>query len=85
MMSGKRAPGHRRIGRTETGEPEVRNRARRKLRQNPKRHDIGGLALVRTHAERRVTLDVLARAEAFPLRKLDVLGGHVVLQIDEGE
>ena len=85
MMACERAPGDRRIGRTKPGKTELGDRAPGQLRQNPKRHDIGGLALVRAHAERRVTLDVLAGAEALLPRQLDVLGGHIVLQIDKGE
>ena len=43
---------------------------------------VGGLALVGRHAERRVALQVLDRAEILARRKLDVLHGHVVLEVD---
>ena len=46
--------------------------------------DVGGLALVGRHAERGVALEMLDRAEAFAVRERHVLGGDVVLQVDEG-
>ena len=45
---------------------------------------VAGLALVGRHAERGVALQVLGDAEALARRELDVGGGHVVLEIDEG-
>ena len=46
--------------------------------------DVRGLALVGRHPECRVALEVLHRAEAFPVSEFHVLDRHVVLQIDEG-
>ena len=46
--------------------------------------DVRGLALVGGHAERRVALQVLDGFETFALRQLDVGGGDVVLEVDEG-
>ena len=46
--------------------------------------DVGGLALVGRHAERGVALQVLDRAEALALGERDVVGGDVVLEVDEG-
>ena len=54
------------------------------LRHDRKRVDVGGLALVGAHAERGVALQMLDRLVAFLMRELHVLGGHVVLEIDEG-
>ena len=45
--------------------------------------DIGDLALVGRHAERGVALQMLDRAEAFLVGDRDILGGHVVLEVDE--
>ena len=84
MMPGKRAPGDRRIGRAKARGAERWDRRAGQLRQHAERYDIGGLALVGAHAERGVALHVLGGAVAFQPGKLDVLGGDVVLQIDEG-
>ena len=43
---------------------------------------VGGLALVGRHAERRVALEMLDRAEILARRKLDILNRHVVLEVD---
>ena len=45
---------------------------------------VRGLALVRRHAGGGVALDVLDRLEALAHGEADVLGRHVVLQVDEG-
>ena len=45
---------------------------------------VRGLALVRRHAGGGVALDVLDRAEALAHGEANVLGGHVVLEVDEG-
>ena len=49
-----------------------------------KADDIGGLALVGRHAERRIALEVLDGAEVLPMRQLHILHGHVVLEVDPG-
>ena len=46
--------------------------------------DVRRLALVGRHAVRGVALDVLDRAQALADREADVLGGDVVLEVDEG-
>ncbi len=53
------------------------------LRQQGDAGDVRRLALVRRHAERRVTLGVLDGAEALALGEFDVVGRDVVLEIDE--
>ena len=44
--------------------------------------DIGGLALIGRHAERRVALEVLDRDVALARGERDVLQRHVVLEVD---
>ena len=45
--------------------------------------DVARLSLVRSHAERRVPLQVLDRLITLARRQGDVVGGDVVLQVDE--
>ena len=61
-----------------------RDRAACQLRHDGKAADIRRLALVRRHAERRVALQMFDRPEAFARGERDVVGGHVVLEIDKG-
>ena len=53
------------------------------LRHEAERVHVGGLALVGRHADGGVALHVLDRLEALAHRERDVLGGHVVLEVDE--
>ena len=46
--------------------------------------DIGRLALVGRHAERRIALEVLDGAEVFLMRQPHVLHGDIVLEVDPG-
>ena len=46
--------------------------------------EVGGFALVRTHAQRGVALQVLYRHIAFAVRQLHISDRHIVLKIDKG-
>ena len=46
--------------------------------------EVGGLALVRAHAQRGVALEVLDRLVALAVRELHVGHGHIVLEINKG-
>ena len=73
------------IGRAESGQARLRaiDSAERSRRDRERVH-VRGLALIGRHAGRRVALDMLDRAQALAHGELDVLGGDVVLEIDEG-
>ena len=43
--------------------------------------EVGGLALVRTHAQRGVALEVFHRHIAFAVRQLHIIDGDIVLEI----
>ena len=80
----KRAEGHRRVGRPEGRRADLRHGLVERLGDEAQRGHVGGLALVGRHAGGGVALDVLDRLEALAHGEPDVLGGDVVLQIDEG-
>jgi len=54
-----------------------------RARDDAERIEARGLALVRRHAGRGVTLHVLDREEAFARREREVARGHVVLEVHE--
>ncbi len=83
VVTRERADRDRRVGRTEGRRPGRRDGAAGQRRHHGEAADVGGLALVGRHAERGVALEVLDRAEAFALGERDVVGRHVVLQVDE--
>ena len=78
------AEGDRRIGRAEGGQPDLRNVLAECLGGDRQAVHVGGLALVGGHAVGGEALDVLDRAHALANGKADVLGGDVVLEVDEG-
>ena len=78
-----RAECHRRVGQTEGRQPDLRDRLVQHLGGNRQTVDVRGLALVGCHAVGGEALHVLDRVHAFAHRKADILGGHVVLEIDE--
>ena len=80
----KRAEGHRRIGHAEGRQPDLRHRPAERPRDDPEGVHVRGLALVGRHAGGGVALDVLDRAEALAERRGHVLGGDIVLPVDEG-
>ena len=84
MMPGERADRDRRVGRPVGRGADLRDGAAGQLGQDREAGDVRDLALVGRHAERGVALEVLDRAEALALGERDVVGGHVVLEIDEG-
>ena len=47
------------------------------------RIQIGGFPLIRAHAQRGVTLEMLDRLIAFQMGQIDVVHGHVALKIHE--
>ena len=77
------AEGHGRIRRSEGGRSDVANGHVETLGQHGESDDVAGLALIGTHAERRVALEVLDRLIAFGSRERHVANGDVILQIDE--
>ena len=84
MMTGEGAQSHRRPRRAEHGDAGFRDRLAQQFRQNGEARHIGQLALVGRHAERGVALEMFDRNETFLFRQRHVLGGDVVLEVDEG-
>ena len=68
---------------TEGGHPDFVNRLVHDLRQHAERIHVRDLALVGAHAGRGIALDVLDRRIPFLIGELQVLGRHIVLQVDE--
>ena len=68
--SGEGAEGHRRIGRAEGREPDLRDRLLLHGGGDGERVHVGELALIGRHAGRGVALDVLDRAHALLHREL---------------
>ena len=79
----KRPVTHRRIGRAERGVPELGHIGAGGAGEDGERVDVAALALVGTHAGRRVALEMLDREVALAHGERDVGRGDVVLQIDE--
>ena len=84
VVAGEGAEGRRRVGRAEGGEPDLRRRLAEGVGGDHQAVDVRHLALVGGHAVGGVALDVLDRAHALADREADVLGGDVVLEVDEG-
>ena len=63
--------------------PTLRDGPSELLRQQREADDVGDLALVGAHAERRVALEMLDRLIAFARGERDVVDGDVVLPVDE--
>ena len=78
------AEGDGRIGQAEGRQPDLGDLAAERIGGDGEGVHVGGLALIGRHAGRGVALDVLDRAHALARRELDVAGGDVVLEIDEG-
>ena len=83
VAPGERPEGDRRVGWAEGGVTVGGDVGAAEAGQDGEAGDVGGLALVGAHAERRVALQVLDRGIAFARRQRDVGRRHVVLQIDE--
>ena len=84
VWAGEGADRDRHMRRTEARGAGCGDALARQMRQQRMAVEARGLALLGRHAERGVTLQMLDGAEAFPVGDLDVLRGHIVLQIDEG-
>ena len=84
MRPSQGTDGDRRIGRTKHGCADIGNAGAAQARHHRQPRDIGGLALIRTHAERGVTLEMFDRAITLPMRQHDIIAGHIMLQIDKG-
>ena len=82
--AGQRAECHRRIGHAERRVPDSGDRLLQQAGDSGQGVDVRRLALVGCHARGGVALDMLDRAKAFARGNPQVLGGDVVLQIDEG-
>ena len=74
---------HRRVGRAEGGGAGLRHVQRPGLCHQAQAVDIGGLALVCTHSQRGVALQMLHRHIAFALRQFHIGGRHVVLKVQK--
>ena len=84
VVAGEGAEGRRRVGRPEGGEADLRRLLAERVGGDHQAVDVRHLALVGRHAVGGVALDVLDRAHALADREADVLGGDVVLEVDEG-
>ena len=84
VVAGEGAEGRRRVGRAEGGEADLRRLLAERVGGDHQAVDVRHLALVGRHAVGGVALDVLDRAHALADREADVLGGDVVLEVDEG-
>ena len=82
MARRDRGKAHRHIGRAEGRDAGFAHFAAFERREHGETVDVRGLALVGSHAERRVALQMLDRDVVLAHRERDVLGGDVVLQID---
>ena len=76
--------GHRRVGHTEGGQANLRDRPVQGVRDHAQRIKVRGLALIGRHAGRGVALNMLDGLEALAHGQLQILGGDVVLPVDKG-
>ena len=83
MVACESAEGGRRVGWAERGQPHLRLALAQRVGRDVQPVDVRHLALVGRHAVRGVTLDVLDRAHALAHGQAQVLGGYVVLVVDE--
>ena len=88
-MFAHRSPGqcahrHRRVRRTEGGEPGLGNGHPLAPRDPVKRGHVAGFALIGRHPQRGVALEVLNRTIPFAPGEIEIGDGHIVLEIDEG-
>ena len=75
---------HRRVGRAEDRGTRLGDAFARQLGHHREPGHVGGLALVRGHAQRRVALEVLDGAHVLLVRERHVLDRHVVLKVHPG-
>ena len=74
----------RRIGGPEGRQTDLRRFLAKRVGGDHQAVDVRHLALIGGHPVRRVTFDMLDRTHALAHGKPQILGGHVVLEIDEG-
>ena len=79
----QRAQRHGGIGRAEDRVPDLGDRHPARGGHDRKPGDIGGLALVRAHAERGIALQMFHGDEPFALREPHIIHGDIALVIDE--
>src|SRR5690606_11243955 len=79
--SGEAGEGHGRERRPVSGGADFGDRAAGNSREQGKAIEVRRLALVRSHAKRRVALQVLDRDEVLPRSQFNVLGCYVALII----
>ena len=75
--------GYRCVRRTEGGRADRRNRLAAQPGHDGQAVDVGSLALVGSHAQRGVALEVFDRAEILAVCQLQILDHDVVLDVDE--
>ena len=83
VRAGQGAEGDRRVGHAEGGGADRLDRDPALVGDDRQRVDVAGLALVGAHAGGGVALDVLDRLEALAHGQAQILGGDVVLEVDE--
>ena len=83
-MPGEGPERHRRIGRAERRQADFRDRPVERAGRDGEPVHVRRLALVGRHAGRGVALDMLDRSHALAHGEPDVLGRHIVLEVDEG-
>ena len=83
-LAGERAEADGVVGRAEAGRADGGDGQAARAGEDREPVQVGGLALVGRHAERRVALQVLDRIRSPPARQADVGRRDVVLEIDEG-
>ncbi len=83
VMTGERTDGDGGVGRTIGGRADLADRPAGERRKRREAVERRGLALVGRHAERRVALGMLGRAETFAMREFEVVGRDIVLEVDE--
>ena len=79
----ERAERDGRVRRAKRRRADLGNRPASRLGEERSADDAARLALVRSHAERRVALQMLDRCVALARGELDVVDGDIGLQIDE--
>ena len=84
IAPGQHAQSHRRIGRTEGGGTGLRHIQGPGLCHQAQAVDVGGLALVGSHSQRGVALQMLDRHIALALRQFHVGSRHIVLEVNKG-
>ena len=80
----QRANRHRRIRRAKGRRADIGNVDTERLGHQRQTDDITHLAAIGRHTERGVTLEVFDRDETLAMRQANIVGGDIVLRIDDG-